>query len=102
MKIYKNLCFSVSAQTGPNRSLSESPSGLQAKKGSLPYSRSGSFLLLLLYLSCPNTYRKIYFRINNTVRTYISTLIFLSFAFPVRRFSSVQEITPMAIPSEML
>lgn len=78
------------------------PFRITGKKGSLPYSRSGSFLLLLLYLSCPNTYRKIYFRINNTVRTYISTLIFLSFAFPVRRFSSVQEITPMAIPSEML
>jgi len=47
-------------------------------------------------------YKKIYFSINRTVSTYISALIFFSFAFPVIRLIKVQEITPMAIPSEIL
>lgn len=47
-------------------------------------------------------YKKIYFATNKTVSTYISMLIFFSFALPVIRFTNVQEITPMAIPSEML
>ena len=48
------------------------------------------------------TYSKIYFRMNSTVSTYIRGLIFFSRALPVMRFSNVQEMTPMAIPSEML
>lgn len=47
-------------------------------------------------------YKKIYFKINNTVSTYIKMLIFFSFALPVRRLINVQEITPTAIPSEIL
>lgn len=47
-------------------------------------------------------YSRIYFRINRTVSTYIKGLIFFSRALPVMRFSSVQEMTPMVIPSEML
>ena len=47
-------------------------------------------------------YRKIYFRINSTVSTYISGVIFFSLALPVRTLISVQEMMPMAIPSEIL
>lgn len=47
-------------------------------------------------------YKNTYFRINNIVSTYISKLTFFSFAFPVSRLMIVQEITPMAIPSEIL
>ena len=47
-------------------------------------------------------YRKMYFRMNSTVRTYISGVIFFSLALPVRTLISVQEMMPMAIPSEML
>lgn len=47
-------------------------------------------------------YSRIYFKINRTVSTYIKGLIFFSRALPVMRFSSVQEMTPMVIPSEML
>ena len=47
-------------------------------------------------------YSRTYFRMNSTVSTYISGLIFFSRAFPVMRFSRVQEMTPMAMPSEML
>ena len=47
-------------------------------------------------------YRKIYFRMNSTVRTYISGVMFFSLALPVRTLISVQEMMPMAMPSEML
>ena len=47
-------------------------------------------------------YRKMYFRMNSTVRTYISGVIFFSLALPVRTLISVQEMMPMAIPSEIL
>ena len=39
---------------------------------------------------------------NRTVSTYIRGLIFFSLALPVMTFSRVQEMTPMAMPSEML
>ena len=39
---------------------------------------------------------------NSTVRTYISGVIFFSLALPVRTLISVQEMMPMAIPSEIL
>ena len=41
-------------------------------------------------------------RMNSTVSTYISGLIFFSLALPVTTLMMVQEITPMAMPSEML
>lgn len=47
-------------------------------------------------------YKKIYFNINNTVSTYINTLTFFSFALPDTRLTIVHEITPIAMPSEML
>ena len=50
----------------------------------------------------PRAYSRTYFRMNSTVSTYISGLIFFSRALPVMRFSRVQEMTPMAMPSEML
>ena len=50
----------------------------------------------------PDFYNRIYFRINTNVRKYIKTLILFSLAFPVSRLISVQEITPMEIPSEIL
>ena len=39
---------------------------------------------------------------NSTVSTYISGLIFFSLALPVITLMMVQEMMPMAIPSEML
>ena len=47
-------------------------------------------------------YRKMYFRMNSTVRTYISGVIFFYLALPDSRLISVQETTPIAMPSEML
>ena len=54
------------------------------------------------FFSKRSTYRKIYFRMNSTVRTYISGVMFFSLALPVRTLISVQETMPMAMPSEML
>ena len=51
---------------------------------------------------CMEPYRQMYFRMNSTVSTYISGLIFFSLALPVTTLMMVQEITPMAMPSEML
>ena len=58
--------------------------------------------LLELFLCVALFYKKIYFKINRMDSIYISPLIFFSFAFPVNRLIKVQEITPIAIPSEML
>lgn len=82
--------------TGTAKALFESVSYVTAK------GQSVWFLSCQWQITVTSHYRKIYFRINRTVSTYIRMLIFLSFAFPVNRFSSVQEITPIAIPSEML
>ena len=41
-------------------------------------------------------------RMNSTVSTYISGLIFFSLALPETTLMMVQEMTPMAMPSEML
>lgn len=55
------------------------------------------------YDACgPMPYRKMYFIMNSTVSTYIMGLIFFSLALPVTRLMMVQEIMPMAMPSEML
>ena len=56
-----------------------------------------------LYNACGQMpYRKMYFIMNSTVSTYIMGLIFFSLALPVTRLMMVQEIMPMAMPSEML
>ena len=47
-------------------------------------------------------YSRTYFRMNRTVSTYIRGLIFFSLALPVITLMMVQEMMPMAIPSEML
>ena len=47
-------------------------------------------------------YRKMYFKMNSIANTYINALIFLSFASPVIRLITTQEIIPIEIPSEML
>ena len=46
------------------------------------------------------SYNKKYFNTNNTAKIYISGVIF--FALPETRLITTYEITPMAIPSEML
>ena len=54
------------------------------------------------YLIFSKDQRKTYFRMNRRVSTYIRGLIFFYFALPVNRLMRVQEMTPMAMPSEML
>ena len=56
---------------------------LRIKMTKEPAARNISCGRLLKYYCL---YRKIYFRINTTARTYISKLIFFSFAFPVTTF----------------
>ena len=47
-------------------------------------------------------YSRTYFRMKRTVSTYMRGLIFFSLALPVTTLTMVQEMTPMAMPSEML
>ena len=49
-----------------------------------------------------SVYSRTYLRMKRMVRTYIRGLIFFSLALPVTTLMMVQEMTPMAMPSEML
>ena len=83
------LGFTPLQQTTKNQSLRTRAGGSGFVFGDGPGFRAGA-------------YSRTYFRMKRTVSTYMRGLIFFSLALPVTTLTMVQEMTPMAMPSEML